>query len=55
MEFVAELESLRDFFGVEPQLEYPDASYRENCVTFEAELGDNSVCSSSCHRKVGRN
>jgi len=43
MEFVADLASLRDFFGVEPTLQYPNLPVYENCVEVEAELGDKTV------------
>jgi hypothetical protein len=43
VEFVADLESLTDFFGVEPKLAYPKKEYRANCVTFEVELGNSRV------------
>ena len=38
MEVVAELDSLRDFFGAEPQLEYPGIPYHENVMTVDAEI-----------------
>ncbi len=43
VQFLADLDSLRDFFGAEPKLEYPRRGYEDNCVTFELELGDNRV------------
>lgn len=43
MEFVADLDSLKEFFGAEPELEYPDLEYHSNCVTFDLQLGDNTV------------
>jgi hypothetical protein len=38
MQFVASLESVHDFFGAEPRLEYDDVPYEENVVSIEAEL-----------------
>ncbi len=38
MEFVASLESLRDFFEADPRLEYDDIPYENNVVDVEADL-----------------
>ena len=43
MEFVADIESLQDFFGVTPVLEYPNIPLYENCVKVEAELENGTV------------
>ena len=43
MQFVADLESIRDFFGAEPVLEYADVPYYENVVKVNAELESGSV------------
>src|SRR5262249_18838832 len=43
MQFVATLESVRDFFGAEPQLEYDDVPYEENVINIEAELDHGRV------------
>jgi hypothetical protein len=43
MEFVADLSSVREYFGAEPVLEYKDVPYYENVVKIEAELENGSV------------
>jgi hypothetical protein len=43
MEFVATLESIRDFFDAEPALEYKDIPYELNVIKVEAELPNGSV------------
>ena len=43
MQFVASLESVRDFFGAEPKLEYAGVPYEENVVDVEAELDHGRV------------
>lgn len=43
MEHVADAKSLTDFFGVEPQLEYPDIPLDQNVVQFDVDLGNMNV------------
>jgi hypothetical protein len=38
MQFVASLESVRDFFGAEPRLEYDGIPYEDNVIEAETEL-----------------
>lgn len=38
MNYLASRESLVDFFGVEPKVEYPDLPFEENVIEFEAEF-----------------
>ena len=43
MQFVADLESLTDFFQAVPALEYPDLPVYNNCVTVETKVDDKTI------------
>jgi len=43
MKQIANLQSLRDFFGVEPVMEYPDLPFKENVTEFDVDIGNTNV------------
>ena len=43
MEHLVDLQSMSEFFGVEPKLAYPDIPYENNSVEFDVQLEDHNV------------
>jgi hypothetical protein len=43
VQHLADAKSLTEFFGVEPQLEYPGIPFNQNAVQFDVDLGSTNV------------